>query len=112
MLNLKAPFASSLLRPIARSTCEGAIEPAAHAEPLDAHIPFISSIISKDTHTIINMRNYIVDRILGEIPDVTFDGPCIDANDDVNAVSAGLPMCSLKRLPSNMHFCFKDVSGD
>ena len=21
-------------------------------------------------------------------------------------------MCSLKRLPSNMHFCFKDVSGD
>ena len=66
------------------------------------------------------MRNYIVDRILGEIPDVTFDGPCIDAN----AVSAGSPdtsgspaICcspagSLKRLPSNMHFCFKDVSGD
>ena len=65
-----------------------------------------------DKDTIINMRNYIVDRILGEIPDVTFDGPCIDANDHVNAVSAGLPMCSLKRLPSNMHFCFKDVSGD
>ena len=53
--------------------------------------------LDKDTHTIINMRNYIVDRILGEIPDVTFDGPCIG---------------SLKRLPSNMHFCFKDVSGD
>lgn len=68
--------------------------------------------LDKDTHTIINMRNYIVDRILGEIPDVTFDGPCIDANADVNAVSVGLPMCSLKRLPSNMHFCFKDVSGD
>ena len=33
-------------------------------------------------------------------------------NADINAVSAGLPMCSLKRLPSNMHFCFKDVSGD
>ena len=49
MLNLKAPFASSLLRPIARSTCEGSIEPAAHAEPLDAHIPFISSIISKES---------------------------------------------------------------
>lgn len=76
--------------------------------------------LDKDTHTIINMRNYIVDRILGEIPDVTFDGPCIDAN----AVSAGSPdtsgspaICcspagSLKRLPSNMHFCFKDVSGD
>ena len=43
------------------------------------------------------MRNYIVDRILGEIPDVTFDGAEIG---------------SLKRLPSNMHFCFKDVSGD
>ena len=43
------------------------------------------------------MRNYIVDRILGEIPDVTFDGP---------------ELGSLKRLPSNMHFCFKDVSGD
>ena len=68
--------------------------------------------LDKDTHTIINMRNYIVDRILGEIPDVTFDGPCIDANADVNAVSVGLPMCSLKRLQSNMHFCFKDVSGD
>ena len=68
--------------------------------------------LDKDTHTIINMRNYIVDRILGEIPDVTFDGPCIDANADVNAVSVGLPMCSLNRLPSNMHFCFKDVSGD
>lgn len=68
--------------------------------------------LDKDTHTVINMRNYIVDRILGEIPDVTFDGPCIDANADVNAVSVGLPMCSLKRLPSNMHFCFKDVSGD
>ena len=68
--------------------------------------------LDKDTHTIINMRNYIVDRILGEIPDVTFDGPCIDANADINAVSVGLPMCSLKRLPSNMHFCFKDVSGD
>ena len=68
--------------------------------------------LDKDTRTIINMRNYIVDRILGEIPDVTFDGPCIDANADVNAVSVGLPMCSLKRLPSNMHFCFKDVSGD
>ena len=54
-------------------------------------------ILDKDTHTIINMRNYIVDRILGEIPDVTFDGPEIG---------------SLKRLPSNMHFCFKDVSGD
>ena len=64
--------------------------------------------LDKDTHTIINMRNYIVDRILGEIPDVTFDGPCIDAN----AVSAGSPAGSLKRLPSNMHFCFKDVSGD
>ena len=50
--------------------------------------------LDKDTHTIINMRNYI------------------DANADVNAVSVGLPMCSLKRLPSNMHFCFKDVSGD
>ena len=66
------------------------------------------STLDKDTHTIINMRNYIVDRILGEIPDVTFDGPCIDAN----AVSAGSPAGSLKRLPSNMHFCFKDVSGD
>lgn len=53
--------------------------------------------LDKDTHTIINMRNYIVDRILGEIPDVTFDGPEIG---------------SMKRLPSNMHFCFKDVSGD
>ena len=53
--------------------------------------------LDKDTHTVINMRNYIVDRILGEIPDVTFDGPEIG---------------SLKRLPSNMHFCFKDVSGD
>lgn len=53
--------------------------------------------LDKDTHTIINMRNYIVDRILGEIPDVTFDGSEIG---------------SLKRLPSNMHFCFKDVSGD
>ena len=53
--------------------------------------------LDKDTPTIINMRNYIVDRILGEIPDVTFDGPEIG---------------SLKRLPSNMHFCFKDVSGD
>ena len=53
--------------------------------------------LDKDTHTIINMRNYIVDRILGEIPDVTFDGPEIG---------------SLKRLPSNMHFCFKDVTGD
>ena len=68
--------------------------------------------LDKDTHTIINMRNYIVDRILGEIPDITFDGPCIDANADINAVSADLPMCSLKRLPSNMHFCFRDVSGD
>lgn len=27
--------------------------------------------LDKDTRTIINMRNYIVDRILGEIPDVT-----------------------------------------
>ena len=49
MLNLKAPLVSPLLRPIARSTCEGSIEPAAHAEPLDAHIPFISSIISKES---------------------------------------------------------------
>ena len=53
--------------------------------------------LDKVTRTIINMRNYIVDRILGEIPDVTFDGAEIG---------------SLKRLPSNMHFCFKDVSGD
>lgn len=55
------------------------------------------STLDKDTDTIIKMRNYIVGRILGEIPDVTFDGPEIG---------------SLKRLPSNMHFCFKDVSGD
>lgn len=55
------------------------------------------STLDKDTQSIINMRNYIIDRILGEIPDVTFDGPDIG---------------SLKRLPSNMHFCFKDVSGD
>lgn len=53
--------------------------------------------LDKDTQTIINIRNYIVGRILGEIPDVTFDGPKI---------------CNLYRLPSNMHFCFKDVSGD
>lgn len=82
------------------------------------------STLDKDTKEIIDMRNYIVNRILGEIPDVTFDGPCIDANTDVNAVSADspdasglsaivdLPASSLKRLPSNMHFCFKDVSGD
>ena len=74
--------------------------------------PFIHGTLDKDTHTIINMRNYIVDRILGEIPDVTFDGPCIDANADINAVATGSPADSLKRLPSNMHFCFKDVSGD
>lgn len=55
------------------------------------------STLDKDTQSIINMRNYIVDRVLGEIPDVTFDGAEIG---------------SLKRLPSNMHFCFKDVSGD
>ena len=55
------------------------------------------STLDKDTQSILKMRNYIVDRILGEIPDVTFDGPDIG---------------SLKRLPSNMHFCFKDVSGD
>ncbi len=55
------------------------------------------STLDKDTQAIIKMRNYIVNRILGEIPDATFDGPGIG---------------SLKRLPSNMHFCFKDVSGD
>lgn len=55
------------------------------------------STLDNDTQAIIKMHNYIVSRILGEIPDVTFDGPKID---------------SLKRLPSNMHFCFKDVSGD
>lgn len=55
------------------------------------------STLDKDTQAISGMRNYIVSRILGEIPDVTFDGPEID---------------SLKRLPSNMHFCFKDISGD
>lgn len=55
------------------------------------------STLDKDTQAISDMRNYIVGRILGEIPDVTFDGPEID---------------SLKRLPSNMHFCFKDISGD
>lgn len=65
------------------------------------------STLDKDTQSIINMRNYIVDRILGEIPDVTFDGPCIDAD-----AACCSPVCSLKRLPSNMHFCFKDVSGD
>ena len=62
--------------------------------------------LDKDTHTITNMRNYIVDRILGEIPDVTFDGP------KVTSAIVNLPDGSLKRLPSNMHFCFKDVSGD
>ncbi len=55
------------------------------------------STLDKDIQTITDMRNYIVGRILGEIPDVTFDGPGIGI---------------LKRLPSNMHFCFKDVSGD
>ena len=80
------------------------------------------STLDKDTQTISDMRNYIVGRILGEIPDVTFDGPYINA--DVNAISTGSPdicgspaICgapagNLKRLPSNMHFCFKDVSGD
>lgn len=62
--------------------------------------------LDKDTHTITNMRNYIVDRILGEIPDVAFDGP------KVTSAIVNLPDGSLKRLPSNMHFCFKDVSGD
>lgn len=55
------------------------------------------STLDKDTQAISDMRNYIVSRVLGEFPDVTFDGPAIG---------------SLKRLPSNMHFCFKDVSGD
>jgi cysteine desulfurase len=54
----------------------------------------------------------IFENILEMCIGCAFDGPCIDANADVNAVSVGLPMCSLKRLPSNMHFCFKDVSGD
>ena len=63
------------------------------------------STLDKDTQAIIDMRNYIAGRILGEIPDVTFDGSEIDEG-------SGLPVCNLKRLPSNMHFCFKDVSGD
>lgn len=82
------------------------------------------STLDKDTQAISDMRNYIISRILGEIPDVTLDGPEIDTNADVNAVSADSPDASdspaiygsladsLKRLPSNMHFCFKDVSGD
>lgn len=91
------------------------------------------STLDNDIKTISDMRNYIVRRILGEIPDVTFDGPEIEEDSDLSAVSgshAGIPantsinavptngtICyphsgGLKRLPSNMHFCFKDVSGD
>ena len=62
--------------------------------------------LDKDTTEIVTMRNYIISRILGEIPDVTFDGP------KITSAIVNLPDDSLKRLPSNMHFCFKDVSGD
>jgi len=34
---------------MARSTWEGSKDPEVHAEPLEAHIPFISSIISRDS---------------------------------------------------------------
>ncbi len=63
------------------------------------------STLDNDIKTISDMRNYIVKRILGEIPDVTLDGP---ANGTICYPHSG----GLKRLPSNMHFCFKDVSGD
>ena len=67
--------------------------------------------LDKDSQIISGMRNYIVRRILSEIPDVTFDGPCIDQSVGLSAI-CGSPAGNLKRLPSNMHFCFKDVSGD
>lgn len=57
--------------------------------------------VSRDYETISSeitaLRNYMVNRIMQEIPDTTFDGP-----------AAG----DVRRLPGNMHFCFKGVSGD
>ena len=57
--------------------------------------------VSRDYETISSeitaLRNYMVNRIMQEIPDTTFDGP-----------STG----DVRRLPGNMHFCFKGVSGD
>ena len=57
--------------------------------------------VSRDYETISSeitaLRNYMVNRIMQEIPDTTCDGP-----------STG----DVRRLPGNMHFCFKGVSGD
>lgn len=57
--------------------------------------------VSRDYETISSeitaLRNYMVNRIMQEIPDTTFDGP-----------STG----DVRRLPGNMHFCFKGISGD
>lgn len=57
--------------------------------------------VSRDYETISSeitaLRNYMVNRIMQEIPDTTFDGP-----------AAG----DVRRLPGNMHFCLKGVSGD
>lgn len=40
---LRLPFAKIGLIPVANKTCDGLINPALQAEPLDAHIPFLSN---------------------------------------------------------------------
>ena len=40
---LKLPLAKIGFIPVASKTCDGLINPALHAEPLDAHIPFLSN---------------------------------------------------------------------
>ena len=44
---LRDPCKYSISVPIATKTCDGAVEPVLHAEPVDAHIPFSSSFNNK-----------------------------------------------------------------
>ncbi len=52
-VTLKAPFASSLGKPMADSTCDGLLSPDEQAEPPDAHIPTASNFNSNSPEFIL-----------------------------------------------------------
>ena len=49
---LNAPCANLYGKPIEVSTCDGSIVPEVHAEPLEAHIPFISNLYNNSSPSI------------------------------------------------------------
>ena len=105
IVSLTEPCAISCGSPIARRTCEGSSEPEVHADPLEPHIFFWSSIISNDSPSI-NLvvdkedpKDNIADQISNDVNNILDVDVLIDKLDDIEDDSAEYIDVHVKNTP-------------